>query len=175
MSEFSNPDADLHARLRDAPDDAEITGWALDLADEPFVTTAPDLDGLRKLGAELNESCQGDIDPVYLESQMLHEHEHAVAAALAGFTKVRYGLYVRRERTDLPGGGYTVATHWQARIHHAAPSGPVTKLAYAGIVAAPCRLSAGDEEALRAMGYRGAEDVRERMTAAGMRIAAPCR
>lgn len=173
MSEWWHPSAGLHALLRDAPDDALLTGWAEDFTDSEHVTCAGDLDGLRRLAAELNESCQGDIDPAYLESQVLHEHEHAQIARLAGFAKVRYGMYVRREREDLPGGGYTVTTYWQARFEHAAPSGPVTKLAYAAIAAAPCRLSAGDKEALRDMGYRDAADVHDRLRAAGMGALCP--
>jgi hypothetical protein len=163
VSEWWYPTGDLHVQLRDAPDDAQVIGWAEDFTDCEHVTYAPDLDGLRKLAAELNASCQGDIDPAYLENQVLHEHAHAEAARATGFAKVRYGMYVRREREGLPGGGYSVATHWRARIEHAAPWGLVTKLAYARIVAAPCRLSAGDEKALREMGYRDAEDVRDRL------------
>lgn len=163
MSEWWYPTGDLHALLRDAPDDALVTGWDEEFTDYEHTAYAPDLDGLRELAAELSASCQGDIDPDYLEGQVLHEHEHAEAARAAGFAKVRYGLYTRREREDLPDGGYSVTTHWQTRIEHAAPSGPVTKLAYAGILIAPCRLSPGDEKGLRVMGYRDAEDVRERL------------
>jgi hypothetical protein len=119
-------------------------------------------DGLRELATALNASCQWDIDQDYIEGQVRHEQEHAAAALAAGFTKVRYGLFVRRTRREVP-GGVDVQTDWRMMLEHAAPSGPVTKLAYASIVAAPARLSAGDAEALRDMGYRDAADVARRI------------
>jgi hypothetical protein len=148
-----HPAADLHALLRPAADDALVTGWSEDFRDLPDTTWTSSPDGLRELAESLNESCQWGIDPGYLESQVQHEQQHAARALAVGFTKIRYGLFVHRTRTDTP-GGYTVATDWRMMVNHAAPAGPVTKLAYASIVSAPVKLSAGDEQALRDMGYQ---------------------
>jgi hypothetical protein len=148
----------LHARLRDAPDDAQIIGWADDFADYPGVTYADTADGLRALAAILNAECRGGIDPDYIEEQIGHEDQHASAAREAGFSKIRYGLGVWRERRDLD-TGHEVTTRWQVCIEYVAPLRPFTKLMYAAITAAPGRLSAGDEAALREMGYRDAADV----------------
>jgi hypothetical protein len=152
----------LHAKLRSAPDDAVITGWAEDFGDYPNVTYADTPDGLRTLAAILNAECQGQIDPHYIEEQICHEGQHADAARAAGFTKIRYGLGVWRERRDLD-IGYEITTRWQVLMEHVAPVRPFTKLMYAAITAAPTRLSAGDEAALREMGYRDAADVAARV------------
>lgn len=152
----------LHAKLRDAPDDAVLVGWAEDFTDYPGVTYADTPAGLRALAAILNAECQGEIDPDYIEDQIRHEDQHAAAAREAGFAKVRYGLGVWRERRDLD-IGYEVTTRWQVCMEHVAPRRPFTKLMYAAITAAPGRLSVGDEAALREMGYRDAADVAARV------------
>lgn len=152
----------LHAKLRDAPDDALIFGWAEDFTDYPNVTYADTPAGLRLLVADLNAECQGDIDPDYIEDQIRHEDDHAEAAREAGFSKIRYGLGIWRERRDLD-IGYQVTTRWQVLMEHVAPVRPFTKLMYAEITAAPRRLSVGDEAALREMGYRDAADVAARI------------
>jgi hypothetical protein len=162
MNAWNHPAAGLHAALRAAPDDAVTTGWDEDFTDDPDVTYASSPDGLRELAAALNASCQWQIDPDYIESQVRHEQEHAAAALAAGFSKIRYGLFVHRAPRNVP-GGVTVRTDWRMMINHVAPAGPVSKLAYAAIVAAPAVLSAGDEEALRVMGYRNAADVTKRI------------
>lgn len=159
---WDHPSADLHALLHEAPDNALTVGWPEDFRDIPDVTWTSSPDGLRELAADLNVSCQHDIDPGYIESEVRHEHEHALAALAAGFTKVRYGLLVRRTSRKVP-GGTDVETAWRMMVTHAAPSGPVTKLAYASITAAPAVLSAGDAEALRDMGYEDAADVARRI------------
>lgn len=163
--DWSHPSEDLHALLREAPDDALVVGWPEHFGDVPDVTWTSSPDGLRELGAELNASCEWQIDPDYIEDQVRHEQQYAGAALAAGFTKVRYGLFVRREYSDVP-GGVNVETGWQMMAAHAAPAGPVTKLAYASIVAAPARLSDGDEEALRVMGYTDAAAVARRLAVA---------
>lgn len=159
----------IHAALRDAPDDALVTGWAADLTDHPNVTYAESLDELRALAANLNEECEGQIDPDYIEDQIRHEGQHAAAARAVGFGKVRLGLGVWRSERLLDGGGRQVTTNWQVFVEHAAPVRAVTKLAYAAIVAAPARLSAGDADALREMRYRDAADVAERISALAAR------
>jgi hypothetical protein len=151
--------------LRELPDNALTTGWDEEFKDIPDTAYASSPDGLRELAAALNASCQHDIDPDYIESEIRHEQEHAVAALAAGFTKIRYGLYVHRTRH--PGsrpGSFTVETRWQMLVEHVAPSGPVTKLVYASITAAPSVLSDGDAQALRDMGYRDAADVARRIS-----------
>jgi hypothetical protein len=153
---------DLHAKLRDAPDDAVLVGWAQDFTDYPGVTYADTTDGLRALAAILNAECGGEIDPEYIEDQIRHEDQHAEAAREAGFARIRYGLGVWRERRELE-IGYEVTTRWQVCMEHVAPRRPFAKLAYAAITAAPSRLSDGDESALREIGYRDAADVAARL------------
>lgn len=161
MAVFDHPNGTLHAALRDRPD-GTLIGWDDDFTDDPDTTYAPSPDGLRALAAKLNASCQWQIDPAYIEDQIRHEQEHAAAAVAAGFTKIRYGLFVRRASREIL-GGVEASTDWHMCACHAAPARPVTKLAYASIVAAPVRLSEGDAQALRDMGYGDAADVARRM------------
>ena len=153
----------LHARLRGEPDDFIISNyWAQEFTEVENVTCADTADELHILTSALNLRCQGQIDPAYIEAQIAHEAEHAAAARAVGFSRIRYGLgeWIER-RTD--GDVVTVTTHWQVMVFHVAPLRPVSKLAYAFIVAAPACLSAGDLEALRDMGYRDTEDVAARI------------
>jgi len=167
---------DLHARLRYEPDDTLLDGWGRNFAEVENVTTADTLEELHVLTRALNDRCQGQIDPAYIEAQIAHEAEHAAAARAVGFSRTRYGLgeWVER-RTE--GDVLTVITRWQVMVFHVAPVRPVSKLAYAAIIAAPARLSAGDVESLRDMGYRHAEDVaariREFNSSAGITLPIP--
>jgi hypothetical protein len=155
--------AGLHAALSDDVDDAIVTNWATEFTDDPYMTPAETLDDLRILVAELNSRCQGQIDPGYIEEEIGHEDEHAAAARAVGFSKVRYGLMVRRYQRNTPEGGVEVLTRWRVLIQHVAPVGPISKLAYATVVAAPSRLSDADAAALRDMGYRDAGDAAARV------------
>jgi hypothetical protein len=153
----------LHGRLRDRPDNFVIDGyWARGFAEVENVTPAGTPEELRVLMHALNDRCQGQIDLDYLEAQIAHEAEHAAAACAVGFGRIRYGLgeWIERHADD---GAVTVTTRWQVMVFHVDPLRPVSKLAYAAIVAAPARLSAGDAEALRDIGYRDAEDVATRI------------
>jgi hypothetical protein len=153
----------LHERLRSLPDHADTGPWDTAIPEIEDVTFAATPNGLRKLADALNARCQGDISVAYIEEQIAHEDEHATAARAVGFTAISYGLFEHAEVTSRNGDSFTVATRWQMTIAHQAPAGPVSKLAYASVVATPARLSAGDLEALRDMGYRDAADVARRI------------
>src|SRR6185312_11654529 len=154
----------LHHGLQGKADDYIIGGWDDDFAADEHVTCAATTDELRELTRGLNERCQWQIDPAYIEAQIAHEAEHADAALAVGFSRVRYGLGEWVERR-MEGDVLAVTTRWQVMVFHVAPVRPVTKLAYASIVAAPACLSAGDAQALVDMGYRDAAEVADRLAA----------
>ena len=61
---------------------------------------------------------------------------------------------------------------WRPAVRQAGPIDRITKLASASIVAAPVNLSDGDLGRLHALGYKGREDVAQRiMTATDPRLA----
>ncbi|MET9260344.1 hypothetical protein [Amycolatopsis sp. NPDC004079] len=139
-------------------------GWSTKFRDFPDVTWAGTLDDLRVFMVELIDEHRGRIDDGFFEQQLRHADEQATAARAVGFSKVRYGLLVRpckiARRAD---GTWDRSLFWQVCMQYVAPTRPVTKLAYAAVVAAPRLLSDGDASALRVMGYRDAADVARRI------------
>lgn len=147
----------FHELLAGEPDNCIIEGaFAEPDGDDAHITYRDTRAGMLDLISVAAITRGWDMDWTEVFRQADHEVEHATAAYTVGMTIVRYGFALWDE-------GPT--SRWQFSITHAAPDRPVTKLAYASIVAAPSRLSLGDERALTEMGYTGVSDVSDRIGA----------
>lgn len=160
MTTWVTADWHLGHALRRELDTCTITGWRA-AENQTHVTWS------RNPGWMLQQFHQAALvrgwtfDPDEIRRRASHEIEHAMAATAVGFSTIHYGFALWDE-------GAT--SRWQFAICHSGPTRPVTKLAYAAIMATPRDLSIGDLQGLKEMGYAGRADVIARVAAHSLDI-----
>lgn len=152
----------LDPRVQGLPDDAPLPVPAAFPADVPDTWYASTPSELRRVIREVMEVRLPDEDPAEQDPDIEHEAEHAAAAQALGCT-VRFGF------TVAPFGS---VWSWGSSIQ-ICRGGPLPKLAFAAIAAAPARLSDGDLHDLRNLGYQDAADVADRIRRSGQRMPVP--
>jgi len=115
------------------------------------------LDELEDILIAFSERFRSALNPERIYSKVEHEHSHGIAAHLAGFSVIKYGVAYFESDSG--------SVDWVVRTTPLHPTRDVTKLSFASIVAAPFKMSLSDREQLDFLGYKSAWDVARKVIA----------